>query len=86
MASLNPAETAHFRSSSSTAALEFAIVKVTGLLVDPTPVVGKLTSDGVIWTAPVNPPMPLSATVAGVVALDEFTVSVAGQSSRGTRA
>ena len=28
-----------------------------------------------IWTAPVNPPMPLSATVAGVFRLDEVTVS-----------
>src|SRR5579872_4467725 len=69
--SLNPAETARLRLSSWTAALEFAIVTVTGSLVDPTPVMGKFTWAGVICTAPVRPPVPLRATVAGVLTLGD---------------
>ena len=62
--------------SNSTSALEFAIVTVMGLLVAPTPVRGKFTMEGVIWIAPVRPPMPLSETVAGVLKSDAVTVSM----------
>src|SRR4051812_2947602 len=72
---LNPKEVERRTSASSTAALEFAMVSVTGLLVEPTPVSGKFRNEGVIWTAPVSPPMPLSDTEAGMVMLDEATVT-----------
>src|SRR3954453_8326136 len=62
---LNPKEVERRTSASSTAPLESAMVSVTGLLVDPPPLTGKLRTEGVLWTPPASPPMPLSDTEAG---------------------
>jgi hypothetical protein len=75
LASLNPEETDKAKSDSITPPPEFVIVTVAGLLVAPTPVVAKVRSAGRIWTEPVAPPIPLSTATAGVLTVDELTVS-----------
>ena len=74
-ASVKPGDTVRARSASATAPLEFVTVTVTAVLVVPTPVTGKLTCAGSNWTAPVNPPVPLSATVAAVIAEVELALN-----------
>jgi hypothetical protein len=54
------------RLSSETVVLMFEMVTGTALLVEPAPVIGKLTWAGCICKAPLNPPIPLSATVVDV--------------------
>jgi len=73
--SMNPDETTSFKSPSAIVSPEFVIVTVSGLLVVPTPVVGKVSKPGSICTAPVKPPIPLSVTVAGVGKFVELAVS-----------
>jgi len=63
---LNPVLAVRTRLSSETDVLVFEIVTVVALLVEPTPVVGKATCAGNIWTAPVSPPVPLRATMVAV--------------------
>jgi hypothetical protein len=63
---LNPALAARDRFSSETAELVFETVTVLGMLVAPTPVMGKLNWAGCNCTAPVSPPVPVRATVVGV--------------------
>ena len=74
-ASWNPAEGVKARFPSGTDALKFVNVTVRGLLVIPRPVVGKFAWAGSIWSAPVNPPVPFNATVAGAATDVELTVS-----------
>jgi hypothetical protein len=63
---LKPSLTVKARLSNETVALVFDTVTVIGLLVEPTPVTGKLTRAGCIWTPPLSPPVPLRATVVAV--------------------
>jgi hypothetical protein len=72
---LNPLVENRKRLDSATPAPEFVIVTETGLLVVPTPVVGKLTREGSACTAPVIPPMPLRTVVAGMEMLVEVTIN-----------
>jgi hypothetical protein len=73
---LKPSLAVNAKLSNETVALVFEIVTVIGLLVEPTPVTGKLTRAGCIWTPPVSPPVPLRATVVAVGTEVDWIVSV----------
>ncbi len=76
--SLNPEETDRFRSVNTIPTSEFMTVRVTGELVVPTPVVGKFTRAGTIWTtleAGGSRPVPFRATVRPAFRMSE-TVNV----------
>jgi hypothetical protein len=62
-------------------------VTVVGLLVWPTPIVGKLTVAGVTWMAAATDPVPLNPTVAelAIVADEMLNVPIAGPVAEGAK-
>jgi hypothetical protein len=72
----NPGDAAKVRLVRLPAGLGLVTVTVTGLLVAPTLVAGKLTTAGCICAAPGMPPVPLSTTWVGTANAGELTVSM----------
>jgi hypothetical protein len=73
--SLNPAETERLRSESTVPSFEFMIVSETAPLAVPTPVVGKFTWAGTIWTfAPTggSTPLPFRLTFCPALTMSEM--------------